>query len=68
MKNRLFALCLALPLAACFAGCDNSETATAPNGGKKVDNSKDAPPAPPVEGAGAPAKKGPSQGATFGAN
>ena len=54
-------LSLALPLVVPFAGCDNSETATAPNGGKKVDNSKDvAPPKP--EGDVKGGKKGPAQG------
>jgi hypothetical protein len=62
MKKRLLMLSLALPLIVPFAGCDNSETATAPNGGKKVDNSKDvAPPKidPPANKVG---KKGPEAG------
>ncbi len=41
MKKRLISLCLALPVLYSFAGCNTSESPTAPNGGKKVDNSQD---------------------------
>ena len=44
MKKRLISLCLALPVLISFAGCNNSETPTAPNGGKKVDTVDVAPP------------------------
>ena len=37
MKKHVLGLCLALPVLAAFAGCDNSDTPTAPNGGKKVE-------------------------------
>lgn len=48
MKKLLISLCLALPVLVSFSGCDSSETPTAPNGGKKVDNSTDIAP-PKVE-------------------
>ena len=44
MKKCLISLCLALPVLIFFAGCDNSETPTAPNGGKKVDTVDVTPP------------------------
>lgn len=44
MKKRLMSLCVALPVLISFAGCDNSETPTAPNGGKKVDTVDVVPP------------------------
>ena len=52
MKKRLLSICLALPVLTLVAGCDNSETPTAPNGGAKVDQ-KDVPapkPAAPEAG------------------
>jgi len=57
MKKRLLSLCLALPIFVAFAGCNTSETPTAPNGGKAADNSKDVvPPKPPEK------TKGPTGG------
>lgn len=49
MKKLVISLCLALPVLISFAGCNTSETPTAPNGGKKVDTVDVAP--PPVDNA-----------------